>query len=88
MEPVKDANRTDTLPRRRRARRGTYSIVVHDERTGAMGVPVPSHWFSVGSLVTWAQAGGDVRGRQSAAIPVASASALAAAAVGQRLALE
>jgi uncharacterized Ntn-hydrolase superfamily protein len=48
---------TDTFPRRRRARRGTYSIVAHDPATGAMGVAVQSHWFSVGSLVTWAEAG-------------------------------
>jgi len=48
---------TDTYPRRRRARRGTYSIVAHDPATGAVGVAVQSHWFSVGSLVTWAEAG-------------------------------
>ena len=38
-------------------RRGTYSIVARDEATGTMGAAVQSHWFSVGSLVTWAQAG-------------------------------
>lgn len=48
---------TDTFPRPRRARRGTYSIVAHDPESGAMGVAVQSHWFSVGSLVTWAHAG-------------------------------
>jgi uncharacterized Ntn-hydrolase superfamily protein len=48
---------TDTFPRPRRARRGTYSIVAHDPATGALGVAVQSHWFSVGSLVTWAEAG-------------------------------
>jgi uncharacterized Ntn-hydrolase superfamily protein len=48
---------TDTFPRPRRARRGTYSIVARDPESGAMGVAVQSHWFSVGSLVTWAQAG-------------------------------
>ncbi|MAG36464.1 MAG: DUF1028 domain-containing protein [Gemmatimonadota bacterium] len=35
----------------------TYSIVARDAATGEMGVAVQSHWFSVGSLVTWARAG-------------------------------
>ncbi|MBN1482218.1 DUF1028 domain-containing protein [candidate division KSB1 bacterium] len=35
----------------------TYSIVAHDTRTGEMGVAVQSHWFSVGSVVSWAEAG-------------------------------
>ena len=35
----------------------TYSIVAHDPATGQMGVAVQSHWFSVGSIVTWAEAG-------------------------------
>jgi uncharacterized Ntn-hydrolase superfamily protein len=35
----------------------TYSIVAHDPQTGQMGVAVQSHWFSVGSVVTWAEAG-------------------------------
>src|SRR5215211_196274 len=35
----------------------TYSIVATDRETGAMGVAVQSHWFSVGGLVTWAQPG-------------------------------
>lgn len=35
----------------------TYSIVARDTLTGEMGVAVQSHWFSVGSLVTWAEAG-------------------------------
>lgn len=35
----------------------TYSIVARDSITGDMGVAVQSHWFSVGSLVTWAEAG-------------------------------
>ena len=42
------------LPRRPVA---TYSIVARDAETGEMGVAVQSHWFSVGSLVTWAEAG-------------------------------
>ncbi len=35
----------------------TYSLVARDAATGALGVAVQSHWFSVGSVVTWAQAG-------------------------------
>jgi uncharacterized Ntn-hydrolase superfamily protein len=47
----------DTFPRPRNARRGTYSIVARDAQTGALGVAVQSHWFSVGPLVPWAEAG-------------------------------
>jgi uncharacterized Ntn-hydrolase superfamily protein len=35
----------------------TYSIVARDAETGELGVAVQSHWFSVGSDVTWAEAG-------------------------------
>jgi len=35
----------------------TYSIVARDPATGEMGVAVQSHWFSVGQIVTWAEAG-------------------------------
>jgi len=35
----------------------TYSIVARDAQTGQLGVAVQSHWFSVGGLVTWAEAG-------------------------------
>lgn len=35
----------------------TYSIVARDEKTGEMGVGVQSHWFSVGTAVSWAEAG-------------------------------
>ena len=35
----------------------TFSIVARDPKTGDMGVAVQSHWFSVGSIVTWAEAG-------------------------------
>lgn len=35
----------------------TYSIVARDPVTGEMGVAVQSHWFSVGSIVSWAEAG-------------------------------
>lgn len=43
----------------------TYSIVARDPATGEMGVAVESHWFSVGSLVTWAEAGVGVVATQS-----------------------
>jgi uncharacterized Ntn-hydrolase superfamily protein len=42
------------LPRRPVA---TFSIVARDTKTGEMGVAVQSHWFSVGSVVPWAEAG-------------------------------
>lgn len=35
----------------------TYSIVARDMNTGEMGVAVQSHWFSVGTVVSWAEAG-------------------------------
>ncbi|MCC7181577.1 MAG: DUF1028 domain-containing protein [Acidobacteria bacterium] len=35
----------------------TFSIVARDPQTGDMGVAVQSHWFSVGSIVSWAEAG-------------------------------
>ena len=35
----------------------TYSIVARDPETGEMGVAVQSHYFSVGSVVPWAEAG-------------------------------
>ena len=35
----------------------SFSIVARDAATGEMGVAVQSHWFSVGSIVTWAEAG-------------------------------
>src|SRR5881275_2888975 len=35
----------------------TFSIVARDSATGEMGVAVQSHWFSVGTSVSWAEAG-------------------------------
>lgn len=35
----------------------TFSIVARDSVTGELGVAVQSHWFSVGSVVPWAEAG-------------------------------
>ncbi|HKN82932.1 MAG TPA: DUF1028 domain-containing protein, partial [Pyrinomonadaceae bacterium] len=35
----------------------TFSIVARDPATGELGVAVQSHWFSVGAIVPWAEAG-------------------------------
>ncbi|VAX25638.1 hypothetical protein MNBD_IGNAVI01-2896 [hydrothermal vent metagenome] len=43
----------------------TYSIVTIDKNTGEMGVAVQSHWFSVGTIVTWGEAGVGVVATQS-----------------------
>src|SRR5512144_3244198 len=50
-------------------RRGTYSIVARDPDTGEMGAAVQSHWFSVGSIVTWARPGVGAVATQSIAEP-------------------
>lgn len=46
---------SETQPPRRPVH--TYSIVARDAKTGDLGVAVQSHWFSVGSGVSWAEAG-------------------------------
>lgn len=38
-------------------RRGTYSIVARDPRTGELGAAVQSHWFAVGPVVPWVRPG-------------------------------
>lgn len=43
----------------------TYSIVAIDTVTGDMAVGVQSHWFSVGSTVSWGEAGVGVIATQS-----------------------
>ena len=48
------ASDTPVIPRRPVH---TFSIVARDAATGELGVAVQSHWFSVGSIVTWAEAG-------------------------------
>ncbi|AOW19250.1 DUF1028 domain-containing protein [Urechidicola croceus] len=47
----------------------TYSIVARDSVTGEMGVAVQSHWFSVGSVVAYGQAGVGVVATQSLVNP-------------------
>jgi uncharacterized Ntn-hydrolase superfamily protein len=48
-------------------RAGTYSIVARDRDSGELGVAVQSHWFSVGSVVSWAQPGVGAVATQSVA---------------------
>jgi uncharacterized Ntn-hydrolase superfamily protein len=43
----------------------TYSIVARDPNTGEMAVAVQSHWFSVGTGVSWGEAGVGVVATQS-----------------------
>ena len=43
----------------------TYSIVARDPKTGEMGVGVQSHYFSVGSVVSWGESGIGVVATQS-----------------------
>ncbi len=43
----------------------TFSIVCRDAKTGEMGVAVQSHWFSVGTGVSWGEAGVGVVATQS-----------------------
>src|ERR1044071_9712158 len=50
-------------------RRGTYSIVARDTDSGELGVAVQSHWFSVGSIVSWALPGVGAVATQSIAEP-------------------
>jgi uncharacterized Ntn-hydrolase superfamily protein len=57
-------------------RRGTYSIVARDPESGALGVAVQSHWFSVGSVVSWARAGVGAVATQSIADPAYGPNAL------------
>jgi uncharacterized Ntn-hydrolase superfamily protein len=43
----------------------TFSIVARDEKTGEMAVGVQSHWFSVGTAVSWGEGGVGVVATQS-----------------------
>ena len=55
----------------------TYSIVAFDEKTGDMGVAVQSHWFAVGTSVTWGEAGVGVIATQSFVNPAFGPNGLA-----------
>jgi uncharacterized Ntn-hydrolase superfamily protein len=58
-------------------RRGTYSIVARDPGSGQIGVAAQSHWFGVGTLVPWAEAGVGAVATQSLADPAYGPRALA-----------
>ncbi len=47
----------------------TYSIVARDEESGEIGMAVQSHWFSVGSVVGWGEAGVGVVATQAMTNP-------------------
>jgi len=61
----------------------TYSIVARDPKTGQMGVAVQSHWFSVGAVVPWAEAGVGAVATQSMVDPAYGPLGLAAMRVGR-----
>jgi len=63
-------------------RHGTYSIVAHDPATGELGAAVQSHWFSVGSLCTWARPGVGAVATQSVVEPAHGPHALDRMAAG------
>lgn len=58
-----------TAPATPRRPVSTYSIVARDPATGELGVAVQSHWFSVGQVVAWAEAGVGAVATQSFADP-------------------
>jgi uncharacterized Ntn-hydrolase superfamily protein len=64
-------------------RHGTYSIVALDPQTGELGAAVQSHWFSVGSLCTWARPGVGAVATQSVVEPAHGPNALDRLAAGQ-----
>ena len=47
----------------------TYSIAARDPATGELGVAVQSHYFCVGGVVTWAEAGVGVVATQAMVDP-------------------
>src|SRR4051794_8346699 len=64
-------------------RTGTYSIVARDAASGDLGVAVHSHWFSVGSIVSWTRAGVGAVATQSVAEPAYGPNALDRLAAGE-----
>jgi uncharacterized Ntn-hydrolase superfamily protein len=61
----------------------TYSIVARDPATGELGVAVQSHWFSVGSVVPWAEAGVGTVATQAMSDPAYGPLGLAAMRAGR-----
>jgi uncharacterized Ntn-hydrolase superfamily protein len=55
----------------------TYSVVLRDSASGALGVAVQSHWFNVASVVPWVEAGVGAVATQSVADPMYGPRALA-----------
>ncbi len=55
----------------------TFSIVAMDSASGQLGVAVQSHWFSVGSIVSWAEPGIGAVATQSFVLPAYGPRALA-----------
>jgi uncharacterized Ntn-hydrolase superfamily protein len=55
--PIASQRKTSTQQTRPSRPVHTYSIVARDPQTGELGVAVQSHWFSVGAIVPWAEAG-------------------------------
>ena len=62
----------------------TYSIVARDPETGELGVAVQSHWFSVGSVVSWAEPAVGAVATQSIAEPAYGPRLLERLAAGAR----
>lgn len=75
----------DTLHQKPAPRRPvhTYSIVARDPNTGELGVAVQSHWFSVGPIVPWAEAGVGAVATQSFVDPAYGPLGLAAMRAGK-----
>lgn len=78
--PLVAADFGDKAPKRPVA---TYSIVARDAATGEIGVAVQSHWFSVGSIVSWAEAGVGAVATQSFVEPAYGPRGLAAMKAGK-----
>jgi hypothetical protein len=51
-------------------RPGTMSIIARDPQTGELGVAVESHYFSVGPVCPWAEAGVGAVATQAMAEPL------------------
>src|SRR5580658_6071940 len=60
----------------------TFSIVARCPSTGELGVAVQSHWFAVGTVVPWAEAGVGVVATQSRVEPAYGPQGLAAMRAG------
>lgn len=57
LAPSSSGPASTTPPARPQRPVATYSIVARDPNSGELGVAVQSHWFSVGAVVPWAEAG-------------------------------